>query len=294
MSRAPQPYIAPTVKAEPRSLGASLLWHILLPRGLALALWWGANHLIQMPPGVVWALIALDMVCLIWVSRAHLRAADAHMLSSGAMAPIWGGYLLLLLSILASVSLWWQALLIANRPPEELSYSEQRAQAQADRYSLTLSNDAEALIFDGEVTFGLTQAIKALLLHHPEVRQIQLTSPGGHIYEARGTAKLIQARGLSTLAPGLCASACTLMFAAGQERSLGPAGQLGFHGYSLDIFGGLPQIDLMAEQHKDRAFLIAQGITADFADQIYAVAPKDLWRPSPDLLRSAGMLRGAP
>jgi hypothetical protein len=282
------------MSAEPRSLGASLLWHILLPRGLALLLWWGANHLIQMPPSLVWGLIAVDFVCLLWVSRAHLRVADAHMLSSGAMAPIWGGYLLLLLSVLASLSLWWQTLLIANRPPEGLSYSEQRAQDHADRYSLTLSQDGRALIFSGEVTFGLTKTIKAQLLHHPEVQQLQLTSPGGHIYEARGVAQLIRAQGISTLAPGLCASACTLIFAAGTTRQLGPKGQLGFHGYSLEIFGGLPQIDLMAEQRKDGDFLVGQGVTPGFIQQIYATAPTELWRPSPEQLWAGGMLRSAP
>ncbi|MFT6459677.1 hypothetical protein [Pseudophaeobacter arcticus] len=280
--------------AEPRSLGASLLWHILLPRGLALLLWWGANQLIQIPTSLVWGFIAVDCLCLLWVSRAHLRAADAHMLSSGAMAPIWGGYLLLLLSVLASMSLWWQALLIANRPPEGLSYSEQRAQDHAGRYSLTVSEDGRALVFTGEITFGLTKAIKAQLLRHPEVKQLQLTSPGGHIYEARGVARLIQAQGISTLAPGLCASACTLMFAAGTKRQLGPKGQLGFHGYSLEIFGGLPQVDLMAEQRKDGDFLVGQGVSTGFIQQIYATPPSELWRPSPDQLWDGGMLRSAP
>ena len=282
------------MRAEPRSLSASLVWHILLPRGLALLLWWGANQLFQMPPGLVWALIAADMLCLIWGCRAHLRAADAHMLSSGAMAPVWGGYLLLALAILAALSLWWQALLIANRPPEGLSYAEQRALEHAQRYSLRLSAEGDVLIFTGEITFGLTKAIKAQLERHPEVRQLHLTSPGGHIYEARGVAKLIQAQGVSTMAPGLCASACTLMFAAGTARSLGPEGQLGFHGYSLKIFGGLPQIDLMAEQGKDGDYLVSQGVTHTFVKQIYATAPTDLWRPSPGQLRSVGMLRQAP
>jgi len=50
----------------------------------------------------------------------------------------------------------------------------------------------------------------------------------------------------------------------------------------------------MAEQQKDRKFLISQGVHADFTDKIYATAPTDLWRPSPDQLRTAGVLRRAP
>lgn len=277
--------------AEPRSHRASLLWHILLPRGAALLVWWGANQLVQMPPALVWGLIAADMLFLFWLVRAHLRAADEHMTGSGAMAPIWGGYLLMLIAILASVTLWWQALLIAHRPPEGLSYAEQRAQDRAARYSLTLSEDGLSLVFDGEVTFGLTKALKALLHSHPEVRQLSLSSPGGLIYEARGAAQLIQARGLATKAPGLCASACTLMFAAGTRRGLGPKGQLGFHGYALENFGGLPQVDLAKEQGKDRDFLIRQGIAASFIEQIYATPSTELWLPSRDALRKASVLK---
>lgn len=282
------------MSAEPRSFGASLLWHILLPRGLVLLLWWSANQQIQMPPPLVWGAIAVDLLLMIWTSRAHLRAADAHVRSSGAMAPIWGGYLLLLLAILASLSLWWQALLIANRPPEGLSYAEQRAQEHARRYSLTLAEEGRVLIFEGEVTLGLTKALRAALQRHTEIEKIHLTSPGGHIYEARGAAKLIREQGLSTLAPGLCASACTLMFIAGSARSLGPKGQLGFHSYSLETFGGLPQINLKAEQDKDRKFLISQGISPDFARQIHTTPANDLWRPIPERLKAAGVLRIAP
>lgn len=282
------------MSAEPRSFGASLLWHILLPRGLVLLLWWSANQQIQMPPPLVWGAIAVDLLLMIWTSRAHLRAADAHVRSSGAMAPIWGGYLLLLLAILASLSLWWQALLIANRPPEGLSYAEQRAQDHAGRYSLTLAEEGRVLIFEGEVTLGLTKALRATLQRHTEIENIHLTSPGGHIYEARGAAKLIREQGLSTLAPGLCASACTLMFIAGSARSLGPKGQLGFHSYSLETFGGLPQINLKAEQDKDRKFLISQGISPNFARQIHTTPANDLWRPIPERLKAAGVLRIAP
>ncbi|MEP2715255.1 hypothetical protein [Pseudophaeobacter sp.] len=279
---------------EPFSLKASLLWHILLPRGAALALWWSANQLLQMPPRLVWGLMAADALLFLWASRAHLRSADAHMVSSGTMAPIWGGYLLLFLAILASLSLWWQALLIANRPPEGPSYAEQRALAHATRYSLTVSEDKTILIFDGEVTFGLTKTLRAQLLQQPDVTRVQLISPGGHIYEARGAAKIIQAKGLATEAIGLCASACTLIFAAGEARQLGPQGQLGFHGYALDYFGGLPQIDLTAEQEKDRRFLLTQGIHPEFIDRIFATPATELWHPGPAALLAAGLLRDQP
>lgn len=277
-----------------QSLTGSLVWHLIVPRGGALLIWWGLNQLVQLPPALLWGLIAVDALLLLWAARAHLHSADAHMRGSGAMAPVWGGYLVLLFFILASVVLWWQAILVAHRPAEGLSYAEQRNLARAAQYSLTLSEDETSLHFDGTVTFGLTKRLKALLEQHPELQKLQLSSPGGLIYEARGAASLLQAHNIETEALGLCASACTLIFVAGESRRLAAGARLGFHGYALEHFGSLPQIDLAKEQAKDRASLLRQGISADFIDRIFATAPSDLWQPSKKRLAAAGVLAPKP
>lgn len=278
------------MRSAPRSLWGSLWFHILIPRGAVLLGWLSINQLVQLPLPLIWCLIAADALFLIWTTRAHLQAADHHMTGSGAMAPVWGGYLLLFGLILAAFSVWWQALLVGNRLPQELSYSQQRRLEREAKYTLTLTEDGIGLNFEGEVTFGLTKRLAILLKEHPNVTRLDLSSPGGLIYEARGTAKLIQQHRLATTAQSLCASACTLIFAAGEHRKLGPQGSLGFHGYALETFGGLPQVDLQAEQAKDRDFLKSRGVSADFLDQIFATPAQDLWIPSIDVLQRSGLL----
>ncbi|NVK13051.1 MAG: hypothetical protein HWE35_02625 [Rhodobacteraceae bacterium] len=278
-----------TPPPAPLSLPRSLALQVLLPRVAVLLGWLALNHWIRLPVPLAFVLMAADGLLLLWQARAFLRSADVHVQSTGAMAPVWGGYLLLLFAGFAALTQWWDALLIA-RAVEEPTYAEQRRLEREALYSLSVSADGRALIFDGEITFGLTKRMRQLAEENPGVAQIALTGPGGLIAEARGAARLIRQNGWDTHAAGLCASACTLMFAAGTERSLGPDGQLGFHSYALQFESGLPQIDLRQEQEKDRAFLLQQGVSAEFTDRIFSVPSAELWLPGRGELHAAGLV----
>lgn len=274
---------------SPASLPRSLALQVVLPRGAVLLGWLALNHWIRLPVPLTFVLITADGVFLLWQARAFLRSADAHVQSTGAMAPVWGGYLLLLFAGFAALTQWWDALLIA-RAVEEPAYAEQRRLEREALYSLSVSGDGTTLVFDGEITFGLTKRMRQMAGENPGVAQVSLAGPGGLIAEARGVARLIRQQGWDTRADGLCASACTLVFAAGRGRTLGPEGQLGFHSYTLLFESGLPQIDLQREQEKDRAFLLEQGVSAEFASRIFAVPGSELWRPSRAELTSAGLI----
>ncbi len=117
-----------------------------------------------------------------------------------------------------------------------------------------------------------------------------MTSIGGHIYEARGFANLIRARGLSTIVKGDCSSACTLVFVAGAHRSLPPDARLGFHRYALEFGPVLPNLDLEKEQNKDRAFFRSQGINESFLIQMFEEPSTKLWYPSHEEALQAGLL----
>ncbi|WP_323779732.1 hypothetical protein [Leisingera sp.] len=274
---------------QPASLRRSLGLQVLLPRAGVVLVWLALNQWARLPLPLVFSLMAADGLFLIWQARVFLQSADAHVRSTGAMAPVWGGYLVFMLAGFAAIALWWEAQLIA-RTADEPAYAEQRQQEREALYRLTVSEDGRVLVFDGEITFGLTGRINQMAGRHPGLQQISLTGPGGLIAEARGAARLIRDRGLATRAEGLCASACTLMFTAGHRRSLGALGQLGFHGYGLQSAGGLPQIDLEKEQEKDHAFLLAQGVSAAFADRIFAIPHNQIWIPDSAALRAGGVL----
>lgn len=277
------------MRSSPASLPRSLALQVVLPRAAVLLGWLALNHWIRLPVPLAFVLMAADGLFLLWQARTFLRSADAHVQSTGAMAPVWGGYLLLLFGGFAVLTQWWDALLIA-RAVEEPAYAEQQRLEREALYSLTVSPDGSTLIFDGEITFGLTKRMRHLSEKNPGVSQVALAGPGGLIAEARGAARVIRQNGWDTRAAGLCASACTLLFAAGMERSLGPDGQLGFHSYTLLFKSGLPQIDLHREQEKDRAFLLQQGVSAEFVERIFTVPSAELWLPGRDELHRGGLI----
>lgn len=268
-----------------------LLW-FLLPRGGVVLMWLGFASWLPPPWPVIWALIALDGLFLLVQVRRLLHQADEHMRGTGAMALVWGSYLLVLLSALAAILLWWQAALQV-RQSQAQPYAETRKLAREALYQLELSEDGQQIHFSGEITHGLTQRMNTLLARIPQPQSLRLTSDGGLIYEARGVAQLVLQHRLDTEVTGLCASACTLIFAAGEARRLAEDGRLGFHGYGLMFKGGLPQVDLEREQQKDLAFLLAQGIGADFARKALTTPHAQLWQPSRAELIAAGVVIGA-
>ena len=117
---------------------------------------------------------------------------------------------------------------------------------------------------------------------------VLLDSPGGSIFAARGVAKIVQEQSINTHSDTLCASACTLIFMAGAQRTLGPNGSLGFHSYSENT--PIPLYPSAPEQARDRAFLTASGVSAAFIERAYATPPDQLWRPTRAELRAAGVL----
>ncbi|MFV1492743.1 hypothetical protein VWX97_17470 [Phaeobacter sp. JH18-32] len=271
------------------TLGRSFLWQLVLPRLLVLLTWALLNTVVVLPLRLLYALVLIDGLLLLWQARSFLRSADAHIRDTGHLAPVWGGYLAILFAGFATVTLWWDAVLIATTP-EEPDYAETERLAREALYDLSITPDGRRLVFAGEIPHGLTRRVAAMMAEAPALREVALSGPGGLIYEARGVARLIRERALDTVAEGACASACTLVFAAGEERRLAKGGSLGFHSYALAFPGGLPQVDLNREQARDRDFLIAQGVSADFAERLFATDHRQLWTPDADELRRAGVL----
>lgn len=142
----------------------------------------------------------------------------------------------------------------------------------------------------GTIDFVTLTRLELAIAAHPELALVELQSDGGRVPAARAIAQRIEAAGLDTRAVGLCASACTLVFIAGKQRSLDADGALGFHAYALLRNDNLQ--DARAEEARDRAFLTTKGIDAGFIDRAFATPPDQLWVPPRDALLAAGFLTG--
>ncbi len=154
-------------------------------------------------------------------------------------------------------------------------------------HTLRLAGDGRAVEFSGDITFGVTQELRALLDKNVGIRTITLNSRGGRVQEGRLLADLIRQRAMTTYTESECLSACSLVFLAGAQRYVTKDAKLGFHrGYGA----GLTKQDLDDTNDTDRASLIEDGIAPWFADHAYATPGTSMWIPTVDELKSAHVI----
>ena len=139
----------------------------------------------------------------------------------------------------------------------------------------------------GELTDGAAKRLARLLEANPQVERIHLTSEGGLVDEGEALGKLIGKRGLATYVPDYCVSACTLAFVRGRERLMTKASRIGFHSpFEVGLFGQ----NFRSDGKDERAAYLAAGLTADFVEAVFKVAPDDLWSPEPERLLAAHVI----
>jgi hypothetical protein len=139
-------------------------------------------------------------------------------------------------------------------------------------YSVRLMRDGAEAEVAGGFKYGLARDAEALFATAPDLRIVHLNSTGGRLGEAIKLARLIRARGLATYSADVCASACTVAYAAGRERHLRAGARLGFH---RGIFAGSENVAEM------RRLLLDAGIAPAFVDRAVAQPSDSLWYPTP-------------
>lgn len=148
--------------------------------------------------------------------------------------------------------------------------------------------DASGIRLSGPITFEMFSAFKDAVDSAKPGDRVALNSYGGRVYAARAIAILIRQHRLNTHAVGVCASACTLIFIAGGNRSLAPEGTLGFHSYIEE--SQVQVMDADEEQAKDQATFRKAGVTEAFVDRMFAAPPQNMWFPGTEELRAAGVV----
>jgi hypothetical protein len=151
-------------------------------------------------------------------------------------------------------------------------------------FSVSVAEDGRHLVIEGGIGFGLADAVAATLDQNKGLRTVELWSAGGRLAEARRLAELVESRALNTLVIDTCASACTLVFAAGSQRYITDEAKLGFHNGSIP---GASEEEAVAVQFADIQYLTRRGVSLDFIKKIYATPSDALWEPShAELLRA--------
>ncbi len=150
-----------------------------------------------------------------------------------------------------------------------------------DTLAVSVSADGTTLKAEGAYGTGSADAVRRALEKNPSVRLVILAGPGGRIGTAFEINRMIRNRRLATRVDTGCASACTIAFLGGADRSISPSGRLGFHQGS---FPGMGANDMYESNRDMRRFLVASGVTPEFAQRVIDVPPEEIWTPTPQEL----------
>jgi hypothetical protein len=131
------------------------------------------------------------------------------------------------------------------------------------------------IVLRGPMHFGSAEALQRAMERHPQLTLVELDSPGGYVVEGLRMAQMLTRRGMDTVALGECASACTLLFAAGQARYLGQDAEMGFH-RSGRRYGPVGE-GWSATDHAMADYYTQRGVNRGFVEKALAPSSADLW-----------------
>lgn len=248
------------------------------------------GHGLAGPAAALFYFLVAHVAVQIWQVVGVLRALERHQSAYGSPAVAWGVHFGVLMSLVFTLAGAFASAQNAFVEPAGEPLSELWERERAARYALVLSDDGRLVRLTGSIELNVTRNLAALLERARHAKTLVLDSPGGNAYEARGVARLVRERGLDTHVAGDCFSVCTLAFAAGATRTLGPAGRLGFHQYGLDADYQVPFVDIAGEQAADRAFLGSRGVAEAFLARVFEAPHDDLWIPTGEELLAAGVV----
>lgn len=169
---------------------------------------------------------------------------------------------------------------------------------------VTLSADGQTIYLVGMIMDGSFHRFDEVLRGAPKARTVHLSSAGGYTIEARMIAALVRKRKLDTYVEFYCASACTQIFAAGRQRTIGPSGQLGFHqAVLLNERGGAGKVRLRTDRKLSATTVFGvngndtlrlayelAGIDPAFIDKALAFSHDNMWLPSSAELSAAHVI----
>lgn len=170
------------------------------------------------------------------------------------------------------------------------------AQSRDDPHQLkvAVSADGTTLYLTGMFLDGAFHQVDAALRMAPGVRWAYLSSSGGFTIEGRLVAALVRKYRLNTYVEYYCASACTQVFAAGQQRVIGPQARLGFHQAAMvDDNGMMTGVRAGTERQLDSATVFGvngndtlrlayelAGTDPAFIAKALSFDPENMWLPS--------------
>lgn len=156
-------------------------------------------------------------------------------------------------------------------------------------FSVRIVDSGKTVEFVGGVNDGAAQALREIVEPAKKVTMVRLNSTGGWLHEGVRMAEVIRYFRLDTTVSEECASACTIAFLAGLDRTASKEAVLGFHS-GRPVGGLLPSKGL--DQRDERAIYVQAGVDKAFVERVLSTPPESLWTPTHyELLRSGVLTR---
>jgi hypothetical protein len=228
------------------------LWHIVVPALLC----------------AVASVFAIHQIGLLTVAARRVGGRLAFAATSGAAA-----------AAIVAVGV----LLVDRAAPTLMEmWSIYTGDAALNQLAVRVGSDGTTLYVEGSYGLGGEELVRRALDHNPGIRTVVLAGPGGRLSVGFDLYEMFHERKLATRVDDDCASACTVAFLGGVERSISPGGRLGFHRGS---FPGLSDNDLYETNRDLRRFLLYNArLAPQFVDRVFATPPDDIWEPTPQEL----------
>ncbi|PTT75522.1 hypothetical protein DBR42_28735, partial [Pelomonas sp. HMWF004] len=225
----------------------------------------------------------------VWCTVGGWRSASAYLREHGSLLWGWLARISLALGALQLVV----SVVFGFLPSLDEYWQMARGIDPIGQAKFSLSGDGRSLRLDGVIGMGDGARLRALLESDAarDLRRVELASPGGRVREAEKMAAALKQHGHGSRAVGTCASACTLVFLAGQPRQLTPGARLGFHRASSGTYN--PVFDELANQALAESYRDL-GLPQSMIDKTLRTPSRGMWFVPRDELVSYALIAPLP
>ena len=201
-----------------------------------------------------------------------------------------GGIVPLLAVVAAAVSILAVGALLYDRAVPALAelWNIYNGDEELGDLTISVSPDGTTLHVDGTYGMGSDQAVRRALEQNPKIREVVLSGPGGRMGAGFEISRMIRTRRLATRVDTGCASACTIAFLGGVDRTVAPGARLGFHQAS---FPGMSANDMFEANRDMKRFLTSAGVAPGFAQRVLDTPGDSIWIPTPEELLAARVIK---
>ena len=231
-----------------------------------LVMWWNV------------AALLLALACAVWYGVSMTRSMRSTAVTPGGF--MWGvSFYLFTLPVLFSIGMQVWSFTMLEELWDSIGGRYRPAEVYADPF-------LGRIVVNGPLRFGSALELERVIQSNRKLTLVEIESPGGYVVEGLKMSKLILTRKYDTVTFDHCESACTLIFAAGTDRYLGPDADVGFHRSGSRY--GPTEDGWSATDHQMARYLRGRGVKDAFIDQAFIPSIRDIWYAPHNQMYAAG------